>query len=330
MTGEQVRSKRRALGIEQTELAEALGINPHTVSRWERGASKILEKHWDNINNFFEQRKQSAKSRRCKVCNKGIGNMHTKAVYCSESCKNRKYDRKKHVPWQDWLEVQRLRGARQRLVTSLNNIIERRERTRVARCSECDAEFTTLLPNKLTCSDACSRRRQNRMDDKRINESNLVDRDITLLRLYKRDKGICYICNEPCDYDDKQITGEGHFVAGEAYPSIDHIIPLARGGKHAWDNVKLAHHRCNSDKTDMLPSEYLNRVEEVDAVEAYALARKVSPRKKEVRQYSKGGKLIAVYESTAEASRRTNIKAKGIQNCARGECKTYKGYVWEY
>ena len=96
---------------------------------------------------------------------------------------------------------------------------------------------------------------------------------------------------------------------------------------HAWDNVKLAHHYCNSTKSDILPSELGL---DIDIGDAYALAREVSPRMKEVKQFTKEGKLIAIYESTAEASRQTGIKAKGIQKCARGECPTYKMYAWQY
>ena len=77
----------------------------------------------------------------------------------------------------------------------------------------------------------------------------VVDRDISLDKLYSRDKGICYICGEKCDFKDYEERN-GHFIAGSNYPSIDHIIPIARGGKHAWDNVKLAHHKCNTNKRD--------------------------------------------------------------------------------
>ena len=105
------------------------------------------------------------------------------------------------------------------------------------------------------------------------------------------------------------------------------LIPIARGGMHAWDNVRLACHLCNSMKSDILPSELELDVEINDA---YALARKISPNKKQVKQFTKNRKLIAVYESTAEASRQTGIKSKGIQKCARGECPSYKGYVWLY
>jgi 5-methylcytosine-specific restriction endonuclease McrA len=32
--------------------------------------------------------------------------------------------------------------------------------------------------------------------------------------------------------------------------SIDHIVPIARGGEHEWDNVQPAHLGCNIQKND--------------------------------------------------------------------------------
>lgn len=86
----------------------------------------------------------------------------------------------------------------------------------------------------------------------RLNQSNIIDEDITLKKLYKRDEGICYICGDGCDYEDKYITNEGYFVVGKKYPSIDHVVALSNGGKHSWENVKLAHHYCNTIKRDNL------------------------------------------------------------------------------
>ena len=36
--------------------------------------------------------------------------------------------------------------------------------------------------------------------------------------------------------------------------SKDHIIPLAKGGEHSWDNIQLAHRICNSLKADKVSS----------------------------------------------------------------------------
>lgn len=40
-------------------------------------------------------------------------------------------------------------------------------------------------------------------------------------------------------------------------PSIDHVIPLSRGGAHAMGNVQSAHLRCNSSKGDKLIGEVI-------------------------------------------------------------------------
>ena len=75
------------------------------------------------------------------------------------------------------------------------------------------------------------------------------DNDITLEKLFNRDGGICALCGDRCDYGD-YVFRNGFFIAGNRYPSIDHIKPLSKGGSHTWDNVQLVHKRCNSIKSD--------------------------------------------------------------------------------
>jgi transcriptional regulator with XRE-family HTH domain len=41
MDGDELRKKRQELEMTQAELAEALGVNVTTVSRWERGLRSI-------------------------------------------------------------------------------------------------------------------------------------------------------------------------------------------------------------------------------------------------------------------------------------------------
>lgn len=38
--------------------------------------------------------------------------------------------------------------------------------------------------------------------------------------------------------------------------TIDHIIPLAEGGKNEIENFQLAHKACNESKGNLLPKEY--------------------------------------------------------------------------
>ena len=68
----------------------------------------------------------------------------------------------------------------------------------------------------------------------------------------QRDDNICKICGRQVDTEDYYYTDEGYFIAGNNYPSIDHIIPLAKGGTHTWDNIQLAHRHCNTIKNDKI------------------------------------------------------------------------------
>lgn len=72
---------------------------------------------------------------------------------------------------------------------------------------------------------------------------------IKLDKVIERDDGICYICGCRTSKDDHYYS-RGWFTIGDSYPTIDHVIPLARGGTHTWDNVRLACRRCNSEKRD--------------------------------------------------------------------------------
>ena len=77
-----------------------------------------------------------------------------------------------------------------------------------------------------------------------------IEWNISLEKLTQRDKGVCKICGREVDINDYYYSDEGYFIAGNNYPSIDHIIPLAKGGTHTWNNVQLAHRYCNSIKSD--------------------------------------------------------------------------------
>lgn len=131
-------------------------------------------------------------------------------------------------------------------------------------CIECGKEFLSIRKRSL-CSDACRkersnrRRRQSHSDwSKKNNRERIMrmngeyDNDITLKSLSNRYDGTCAICGEPVDWNDFHKNDNGVFIAGDLYPSIDHIHPISRGGTHTWANVQLAHRICNSIKCDAI------------------------------------------------------------------------------
>lgn len=69
------------------------------------------------------------------------------------------------------------------------------------------------------------------------------DDSITLDAVITKFNGICQICGQKTD---KTNIVNGHIR--RKYPTVDHIIPLSKGGTHTWDNVQLAHMGCNAGK----------------------------------------------------------------------------------
>lgn len=43
--------------------------------------------------------------------------------------------------------------------------------------------------------------------------------------------------------------GECQYCGGRA-ENLDHVVPRAKGGRHSWDNLVAACHRCNTRKGD--------------------------------------------------------------------------------
>lgn len=121
-------------------------------------------------------------------------------------------------------------------------------------CKCCGSLFLPNRKNRQYCSGKCGRKVNDAIKkDRRIRKvkSVIVDRAITLQELSKRDGGICQLCGCVCEWDDF-IQEYGVFIAGDKYPSIDHIKPLSKGGLHSWDNVQLACRKCNSLKSDKI------------------------------------------------------------------------------
>jgi len=65
--------------------------------------------------------------------------------------------------------------------------------------------------------------------------------------VFERDGWTCQLCREPID----PTLSHMHPMMA----SVDHIVPFARGGLHAYENVQAAHLGCNAAKRDKLPEE---------------------------------------------------------------------------
>lgn len=125
--------------------------------------------------------------------------------------------------------------------------VREKEQRHWKNCAECGKTFfdESKHNQKRYCSSACYNRAYNRRKDAKCRGYKAKG---TLTKLYGRDSGRCYICGCSCDFEDYQII-EGAFVVGKTYPTVEHVIPICRGGDDSWENVRLACHRCNTAKS---------------------------------------------------------------------------------
>lgn len=89
---------------------------------------------------------------------------------------------------------------------------------------------------------AWKRDRESRRRALRMSATVVVFRSIDI---FIRDLWTCGICREPVDQTARHPDASS--------PSLDHIIPLSRGGAHEPENVQLAHLSCNMRKGASLP-----------------------------------------------------------------------------
>ena len=144
-------------------------------------------------------------------------------------------------------------------------------------CLYCENEYVpieTKAPGKRrdlhTCSDVCQRKhirkqqreyyamkmatdpayrekvKRNELRRKALKLAALVE-EFDPTEIFERDGWTCGLCSKPIDPTLKWPDS--------GFASIDHIIPLSRGGLHERANVQAAHLGCNCAKNNRLPGE---------------------------------------------------------------------------
>lgn len=186
--------------------------------------------------------KESKITVRCSVCGETYDRTYhhvtTHGIEC-KSCRNRAKEEAK--------ELERLRKSTRQRAKALLKELKRIRKETPHNCPVCGTPTT----RQKYCCDKCRDKANNKAKEvrrrKRIS-AVIQDRDITVAGVFNRDRGVCYLCGGKCNPKDYVIRG-GVFIAGDMYPSIDHVVPLVAGGRHSWNNVRLAHRLCNSIKS---------------------------------------------------------------------------------
>lgn len=115
---------------------------------------------------------------------------------------------------------------------------------RLTQCSDCTAP--TKPRGKATrcarCQFITTATRKDASYARRAYIMRAGDKDISWRTVGARDSWICHLCLKKVP----QQPGKAKSPKGA---TVDHLIPLARGGLHVWANVALAHNRCNISRS---------------------------------------------------------------------------------
>lgn len=127
-------------------------------------------------------------------------------------------------------------------------------------CADCGVECVGVGRSKKVCS-ACSKERAKAL--KKTNEAKAAKKMLGLgLRQRARRKG-CYVDtvrpNTVFERDKWRCVGCGNKVVRSRYwqpnqATVDHRIPLSRGGSHTYENCQTMCMTCNSKKEASMPT----------------------------------------------------------------------------
>jgi 5-methylcytosine-specific restriction endonuclease McrA len=213
-------------------------------SRVYRNNPEVFDKYCQTTgkNRIYPHTKVAAK--KCSQCAKPFVSTNTAAVVCSAECRAK--DR-----------AMRLDGNRAK--NTLRAFIEYRSRQSPVetKCKRCGVAFTALTRTSQPhhyCSPLCRRaieRRKRKSKDGREHRKRervklpiwAVRGDVSLAGLHSRSNGKCVQCKRKTvmskTYRPDQAT-------------VDHIVPMSKGGLHIQDNLQLMCQACNSAKSNKI------------------------------------------------------------------------------
>ena len=151
--------------------------------------------------------------------------------------------RSKNVKCEYCKEAEQLQEARQKMACFL---IALKDAKTPKQCASCGKTFISNYYTQKYCSDKC-KRSGNTYRSRCRHYGVYYDPSVTRIKVVRRDKNTCQICGKTCNPKDKSWGS-----LGPDFPTLDHIIPLAKGGMHTWNNVQCACAICNSNKRDLL------------------------------------------------------------------------------
>ena len=205
------------------------------------------------------------KVRKCWLCGqRGAGGtgMANKRSFCSDECREitKDCERSELVPhsgltglaWQD-INPKTLSDSYERRL--LYSALASRLRWLLPRsCVDCKKQHTYFGRLSKRRCDACAedRERSSRHKIAAKRRGAVAGHTVSRRLIYERDQGTCWICSRKVQrWEEWQGISSRRQARLDFLPTLDHLRPLAKGGEHSAQNIRLAHFICNARRGHM-------------------------------------------------------------------------------
>lgn len=235
-----------------------------------RFCSKACAVKWKNRDKVYEQRQ-------CEECGKGFRKRCRKndaGRFCSRECAFKCRHRvelkcdccrrpfRAYGKWSKWCSRCKSKGVPEQIARAISDgvlaWIRLHQEVHVAPhikrgCKVCGAPAVVVNRWRSTycrlCRDNAARAsrkkaRKNRCyrsDKKRAEKYGVPYVAIQRRSIWKRDNWTCWLCNQ-------KVRQDVHYLHPLA-ATIDHVIPISRGGGHVPENIRCACRQCNTRKS---------------------------------------------------------------------------------
>lgn len=109
-------------------------------------------------------------------------------------------------------------------------------------CEDCGETWLNLFAQRTRCQPCFDSNRRARVALRRAAQRGADGNRIDPLDIFGRDGWVCQLCADPV----LPFVRWPHPRSA----SIDHTVPISRGGPHVESNLQLAHLGCNAAKRD--------------------------------------------------------------------------------